>query len=320
MNKPLRSILWSGAVVAVPAAINAVIAYRSSPMEQPLPGDIAYYDWIHGRVAFYRLGQGPPLLLVHHPSAGGSAWEWRKVFPELANRYTVYALDLLGFGLSEKPNLDYTGPLLAELIHDFLEDVIGQRAEAVGSGLGAAYLVNVAVRRPELLDHLVLANPTGTTNTASPMVEQTEYAVLRSPVLGTTLYNYFVSMGVIRRELTEHIYHDPTMVTPEMVCHLYSAAHQPGSQYSTAAYISGRLDVPMRMAFTALKQPVLLVWGAQAHYTPEEDAADLLFRAPHARLTVFDNCGMLPHDEQAGLFIRTAYDFLAGPTNEEMAA
>ncbi len=320
MNKPLRSLLWTGAVVALPTAVNAVIAYRSSPMEQPLPGDIAYYDWIHGRVAFYRLGQGPPLLLVHHPSAGGSAWEWRKVFPELANRYTVFALDLLGFGRSDKPRLDYTGPLLAELVHDFLEDVVGQRAEGVGSGLGAAYLVNVAVRRPELLDHLVLANPTGSTNPASPAIEQVENTVLRSPVLGTSIYNYFVSRGGIRRELIDHIFYDPTLVTPELVNQLYAAAHQPGSQFPTAAYLSGRLDLPMRMAFTALKQPVLLVWGGQAHYTPEEDAADLLFRAPHARLTVFDECGMLPHDEQAGQFIRASYDFLAGPTSEEMAA
>jgi pimeloyl-ACP methyl ester carboxylesterase len=320
MNRSTKGLIWAGAAVAVPAAINAVIASRAGRAEQPLPGDIAYYDWAYGRVAYYRLGIGDPLLLVHNPNAGGSAWEWRKVFPELANRYTVYAIDLLGYGLSEKPNIDYTGAIFADLVNDFLIDVIDRPADVVGSALSASYLVNTAVRRPESIKHLALTNPTGAATRVPDALAGVARSVVRSPLLGTSIYNGMVSMSGIRNELMRHLYYDPDFATPDVVNYLYTAAHQPGSRNAAAALLAGRLDLPMRMAFADLTQPVLLVWGRQAYYTPDSDAADLLYRHPQARLEILDECGMLPQDEKAGEFIRLVTDFLSQPTDQEMAA
>ncbi len=277
MNRTVRNMLWAGATaVAVPAAVNAYLASQAEAMPMPLPGDVGYYDWTHGCVAFYRLGQGPPLLLVHSPHAGASSWEWRKVFPELANNYTVYALDLLGFGLSDKPSLPYNGRIYADLAHDFIEDVIGQRADVMGSALGASYLVNVAVRRPELIGSLVLVNPTGVTTSAAGAYAQVSRALVRAPVLSSSLYYAITSRWALERELKTRIYFDPDQVTPDMVDFLYAASHQPGSQYAASAFIAGQLDLPMRMAFSALTQPVLIVWGRDAYYTPVGEAADLL--------------------------------------------
>ena len=306
MNRSLKGLLFAAGAIAVPAAVNAYLTARAGTMEQPLPGDIAYYDWIYGKVAYYRLGQGTPLLLVHTPNAGGCAWEWRKVFPELANHFTVYAIDLLGFGLSEKPDIAYSGRMYAELLHDFLQDVIEQRADAIGSTLSAAYLVNVAVRRPESLNKLILVNPTGVTNVALAPVQSVTHGILDAPVLGTSIYHSIVSQRGIARELCEHIYYDSSFITPELVQFLYTASHQPGSHHAVAAFIAGTLDLPMRLAFTDLTQPTLLVWGRDAYYTPVGDAADLLYRNPGARLEIFDECGMLPHDEKAGEFLRLA--------------
>lgn len=320
MNRPLKGLLWAGAALAVPAAVNALIASRIGHLEQPLPGDVGYYDWIYGRVAFYRMGQGSPVLLVHSPYAGASSWEWRKIFPALAMQHTVYALDLLGFGLSEKPSIAYSGRLYAELLHDFLQDVIGERADAIGSALSASYLVNVAVRRPESLQHLVLVNPTGVTTNWQAGMAGVTWSALRAPVLGTSLYNALVASPNIERELLEHVYFDPTAITPETVSQLYTAAHQPGSKYAATAFITGRLDLPMRQAFSSLSQPVLLVWGREAYYTPITDAADLLFRHPQARMVILDECGMLPHDEKAGDFLLLVRDFLSGAVTGEMAA
>lgn len=320
MNRSVRGLLWAGAAVAIPATINTLIAARVSRLEPALPGDIGYYDWVHGRVAFYRLGEGPPLLLVHNPNAGGSSWEWRKVFPELATHFTTYAIDLLGFGLSDKPAIPYSGRMMGELVHDFLEDVVERPADAIGSALGASYLVNAAVRRPEGLRRLVVVNPTGTTSTASPLAEGAVYTTLRAPVLGTSLYNSLVSQRNIERELQLHAFYDPAMATPGLVRYLYVSAHQPGSQYAAAAFISGHLDLPLRMDFAALTQPVLIIWGRDAYYTPIGDAADLLFRHPEARLEILDECGMLPHDEKAGEFLRLTRDFLTESGLGEMAA
>ncbi len=318
MNRTMRGMLWMGAAVALPAAMNAFIATRAGAMQPSLPGDVAYYDWVYGRVAYYRAGIGPPLLLVHQPHAGGSAGEWRAVFLELANRFTVFAPDLLGFGLSEKPNIRYTGPLFADLLNDFLQDVIAVPASAIGSGLAAAYLVNTAVRRPEALERLVLVNPTGCTMNLPRYAAAAGQLLLRLPVFGESAYNVMVSRAALARELVEHIYYDPLLVTPEMVQALYTRAHQPGARHAAAAYITGRLDLPMRMAFSLLQKPALLVWGRDAYYTPVTDAVDLLYRQPDTRLEILDECGMLPHDEQAGIFLTRAADFLTRSEPGEM--
>jgi pimeloyl-ACP methyl ester carboxylesterase len=238
----------------------------------------------------------------------------------LANNYTVYALDLLGFGLSDKPDIPYTGGMYADLIHDFLQDVVAHKALGIGSALGASYLVNAAVREPNMLDRLVLVNPTGTTNQYSDLRQRVMQGVLDSPVLGTSIYNTITSIRGIEQELKTHDYFDPRMVTPEMVEFLHTTAHQPGSQHAVAAFVAGKLDLPMRMAFTDVSQPVLLIWGKDAYYTPVGEAADLLYRHPQARLEIFDDCGMLPHDEKAGDFIRAVRSFLAEPNAGDMAA
>lgn len=324
MHKTVKSLLWAGAAVAVPLAVNALITRRAGWLENPLPGDIGYYDWVYGRVAFYRMGVGDPLLLVHHPHPGGSAWEWRNIFPELANHHTVYALDLLGFGLSDRPNVGYGGAMYADLVHDFLQDVVGVPTMAVGSVLGASYVVNAAVRRPELISGLVLSNPTGTLMHQSASAEGATWATLHTPVLGASLYNALMTRANIERVLTEQYYYDPQMVSAGLVRYIYTAAHQPGSQFAAASYLSGRLDLPMRMAFSSITQPTLLIWGRDAYYTPLSNAADLLYRHPNTTLQIIDECGMFPHDEKAGEALHAIRQFelcekICGDQGEEAA-
>lgn len=320
MNRLSRTALWAGAAVAVPMAVNAYIRTRAGRLGEQLPGDVGYYDWIHGRVGFYRMGVGSPLLLVHHPMLGGNAGEWRHVFPDLAMRHTVYAIDLLGFGISDRPNISYSGAMYAELLHDFLEDVIGAPADAIGSGLGATYLVHVAVRRPERLGRLVLVNPVSAVSAPPAGLDTAARVMLRAPVLGTSLYYALATHDTIEQDLRERRYFDPTAVTPEMVDAVYQSAHQPGAGYPMAAAWTGKLDLPLRPAFSALEQPTLMVWGRHAADTPVREAADLQYRQPHARLVVMDRCAMLPHDERAGEFLSVVRDFLHGAEASEQAA
>jgi pimeloyl-ACP methyl ester carboxylesterase len=319
MRKALRRALWAGALVGAPALANAVITARAGTPTTPLPGDIGYYAWTYGRVTYYRMGAGAPLLLVHHPGVGGSAWEWRKVFPALAEHFTVYAVDLLGCGLSDHPALPYTGPLLADLVHDFLEDVVGQAASAIGSGLGAAYLVNVAVRRPQFIDKLVLVNPVGSVIMGSALLEEAAHLAMAAPVVGETVYNALTRRAALAGSLAR-LYYDPNAVTADMIDTVYTFAHQPGSRHAGGAYLTGGLDCPMRLAFADLTQPVMLVWSRDATHTPAADAADLVYRQPKARVEILEHCGLLPHDEAAGTFLQLTREFLIAPELGEMAA
>src|SRR5512146_3207812 len=88
--------------------------------ETALSGETGYYPWTQGSLRYTVKGRGEPLALIHGIYPGASSFEYRKVFDRLAERYRVFALDLLGFGQSGRPAIDYTPALYVELIEDFL--------------------------------------------------------------------------------------------------------------------------------------------------------------------------------------------------------
>src|SRR6266566_113675 len=164
-----KTMLAGGAGMAALAALNTVIQHSASePDESALGGEAHFFRWKHGRVFYKTSGAdnaGPPLIFIHGVGAGSSSFMWRKNFDELARDFRVYALDLLGFGFSDKPAAAaYSADLYVELIADFLHDVAGHPANVIASSLGAAYAIRVADEHPELIKALVLNAPTGADN------------------------------------------------------------------------------------------------------------------------------------------------------------
>ena len=75
-----------------------------------------FYNWRFGNIYYQKKGQGSPLLLIHDLTVYSSAYEWSQVIDELSKEHTVYALDLLGCGRSEKPKITYTNYLYVQLL------------------------------------------------------------------------------------------------------------------------------------------------------------------------------------------------------------
>lgn len=80
-------------------------------------------------VYYTKEGTGKPLLLIHDLDTCTSGYEWKQLIPFLSNKYTVYTIDLLGFGRSEKANMTYTNFLYVQLISDFIKSEIGHRTQ-----------------------------------------------------------------------------------------------------------------------------------------------------------------------------------------------
>ena len=255
---------------------------------------------------------GSPLLFVHGIGAGASSFMWRKNFDALAKDFPVYALDLLGFGFSDKPgSAPYSADLYVELITDFIREVTDYPVNVIASSLGAAYAVRVADEHPELINALILNAPAGADAFRSKpgVAGAAFYGLLQSPVLGTSFYNVMASERSIRDYGRKQVFYDHRRVTDRLVAHLYATSHQVGAQHAIAAFLSGYLNTDMRPAFARLKQPSILVWGKQDLTTPLENASVLLELNPHARLEVFDYCRMMPeqeHPERFNSLVRSA--------------
>jgi pimeloyl-ACP methyl ester carboxylesterase len=304
-----KTLIAGGAGVAALAAVNAKIKRQArEPDEAVFGGEPRQFNWKHGRVFYKAAGldkPGTPILFVHGIGAGVSSFTWRKNFDELAGSFPVYALDLLGFGLSDKPSsVPYSASLFSELLADFVRDVTGAPVNVVASSLGAAYAVCSAFENPELVSSLVLVSPTGVGNLSSrPGVTGAAfYGLLQSPVLGTSFYNVVASERSIRDYAAKQLFFDKRRVTERFVANHYATSHLPGAQHAIAAFLSGFLNFDIREPFSGLTQPVTIVWGREDVGNPLANAGELLQVNPRATLEIFDHARMLPHEEHPQKF------------------
>lgn len=303
-GKIWKAVFATGASVAALAAVNASIRRNASePEENALGGEAGWFDWREGSIFYKEAGAhnpGTPIIFIHGIGAGSSSFMWRKNFDALSEDFHVFALDLLGFGQSDKPaTAPYSADLYAELIAGFIHEVAKAPVNIVANSLAGAFSIRVADEQPDLVRSLILIAPTGAdTLRARPgMTGAAFYGLLQSPVLGTSFYNVMSSERSIRDYATRQLFYDASRVTNRLVTQLYAASHQEGAQHAISAFLSGFLNTDIREAFARLKQPVTLVWGKQDQTTPIEQAAALLSLNPNADMEIFDRCRMTPHEE-----------------------
>lgn len=309
----LRALRWGALGAAAGASAlalaNRFIATAAGETYSTLRGEEGRYAWEHGDIFYTVRGRGAPLLLVHGIYAGASSFEFRRVFEPLSHQFRVYALDLLGFGLSARPPVTYTPELYVRLLQDFMRQVMGAAdhpVSVIASTLGAAFAVRAVDEQPDLCARLVLIEPTGIETLSTARVSPARRAwrdLLRTPLVGQSLYNVVASRPSIRYFLRRLTYADPDAVTPALVDYYYSTAHQPGARYAPASFISGTLDTPIASAYERLRVPILLVWGKDARFTPLENARGFRQLNSRAELRVLD-CGALPPDEVPDEFVR----------------
>ncbi|MDT7778147.1 MAG: hypothetical protein QOC99_659 [Acidobacteriota bacterium] len=298
----------AGAGVAALAAFNAAVAREvPEPETGALGGEAGTYAWKDSRLFYRHAGRedAPPVLFIHGIGAGTRSFMWRRNFLPLSRDFRVYALDLLGFGYSDKPaSAPYSSNLYVELIADFLREVVGRPAGLVAHTLSAAFAARVADEHAGLTGPLVLVSPTGADHlSARPgMTGAAFYGLLHSPVLGTSFYNAVTSERGVRDYARKQLFYEKRFVTPRLVAHYYAVSHLPGSQYAATAFLSGYLNTDIREPFARLRQPITIAWGKQDTTNPIEQAGLLLRLNQRTRLEVFDRCRQMPQEEHAERF------------------
>lgn len=269
-----------------------------------------YYKWHHGQVHYLKRGMGDPLVLIHNVYPGASQEEFERNIPELSRHFTVYALDLLGFGASDAPRMKYTAQTYIELIFDFLREEVAQPAYVVSAGLTCAYVTEVAAWRANLFKKLVYICPRSEpTGLDSPRwFAPIRHFFLSTPALGSGFYETIAGETELRRFLHGNFF-SSRAVTDRHVQRLAENARQPGSIHAYASLITGYLDWSILSSLPRVQVPILLIWGKQARPTPVEHSVRLVAVAPHCRLEVIDDAGAWVHDEQSAKVNKLIADF-----------
>lgn len=308
-----RRLVASGAVTAGAVALwNLLTGRRVRPLLPAIEGEQLTFEWRGRRIAYTRVGAGSPVILIHGIHAAASSHEWRHVAADLAMRHTVYALDLLGFGRSDRPAMRYTAALYVSLLDDFARRVVVEPAALVATSLSAAYAIALAARDAARFRALVLVAPTGLTRLDSP--GQGGASVMRRllsiPLLGGSVWNALVARPTLRRVLHAS-YADKARVTDDLVEAHWQATHQRGARHAPAAFAGHLLDLDVREPFRRLTQPTLILWGEQAVTIPVDEVRPFMASRPDFGYVILDPAGDLPHDERPADFVRLVSEFLA---------
>lgn len=307
-----KRALAVGAAIGGLAALNKRLEKRGGDLLNALGGDTRYYRWNGYDLAYTVAGEGEPILLVHGIYAGASSFEFRKNFDALSQNFRVYALDLLGCGLSERPRRRYEPEDVTAQIEDFAREEIGVPTHLVASSLTAALAMPAAARTPKLFKKLVFICPTGyaTLGEKSGLLGDAIYGLFRTPVVGDSLYHAIVSRRGIRFYLGRMSYHDPKFVTEDLVESYYSISHQPDAKYLPAAFASGKLNQGAAGYWPRVPHKTLICWGQEATTSPVGEIEDFVRRNPRSEPRIFRDAALLPHDERAETFNGQVREFL----------
>jgi pimeloyl-ACP methyl ester carboxylesterase len=274
-----------------------------------------------GKLSYYVAGDGPPLLLVHSINAAASAYEAKPIFDRMLDERRVYALDLPGFGFSDRSDRTYDIALYVAALEDMLDviaaDFGGRDAvDALGISLSSEFLARVTARAEDRFRTLTLITPTGfdarsATSRGGPG-ETREipglYPVLRVPLWSRSLFNLLVSERGVRYFLRRTFGSD--RIDEGLVRYDYITAHQPGARYAPLAFVSGRLfSKDIRSVYEKVFVPVWVPHGTRGDFNDFSGAGWLAGRSNWSMQAYAT--GALPHFEQPDRFIADFKRFLA---------
>lgn len=270
LQRPLKILELFGlsALCTLVAATIIALLHRLNtpqPLESILPGDSHIYRWRQGHIFYKTLGdeKAPSLVLLHAPAIGASAYEMRKVMGALAQRYHVYAPDLLGFGLSDRPNRNYSAEMYIDFCHDFLAEAVQGPAIILASGLSCNYAVIVANRFPDLCEQLICISPLALFGS-----EQSRWRppreLIKLPGVSFFLYPLITTRLALRLAIRLKRTPPQGQMPGADVDYLYATTHQFGAEHAPLAVLAGNLSVNASQEFDSLQQPTFIIWGARA--------------------------------------------------------
>lgn len=307
---------WAGyAAAAVP---------RDLPLPPAIPGAERreVVDDRTGRLGYYVAGEGPPVLLVHSINAAGSAYEVGPIFGRLSARRRTYAVDLPGFGTSDRSERRYDVRLYADAIHAML-DVIAADAgpgpvDALAVSLASEFLARAATERPERLRSVALVTPTGfnkgSAKLRGPAGASREvpglYGFFTVPLWSQRFYDLLVSRRSIRFFLRKTFGSDT--IDEGLLDYDYLTTHQPGAKNAPYAFVSGRLfSKDIRDVYERLAVPVWMTKATRGDFADFSEAGWTAER-PNWTVRTFDT-GALPNFERPDEFAEAYERFLVGP-------
>jgi pimeloyl-ACP methyl ester carboxylesterase len=246
-----------------------------------------------------------PIVLLHGTSDSLHTWEgWVKA---LSPQRRVIRFDLPAFGLTgPQPQGDYSIGMYVQFVLAVMDTLHVQKAVVGGNSLGGQIAWGVAVAAPARVGQLILVDAAG--YPMSPKSVPIGFLIARIPVLRNAM-EYVLPRRVVEASV-RNVYGQPERVTPALVDRYFELTLRAGNRKALGQRMDQRLWGDEDKIKT-IRQPTLILWGAQDKLIPLENASKFEADIPGSKLVVFEALGHVPHEEDAATTAKVVREFLA---------
>lgn len=272
-------------VACLAASSSGCLSFHAGAMPgEPKDATFATVDGV--RMRYVDRGQGPAVVLVH--GFASSLETWTAVMPALQNRgFRVIAMDLKGFGWTDRPEGDYSPDAEAKLVYGLLDQRGVARFALVAHSWGASVALAAALQHPDRVSRLALYD-------AWVYEDQlpTFFHWARQDGVGEAMFSLWYSER--SDEKIAQAFYDPTLVSEKLVEDVERALDRPGAVASALAAVRGQHFLGMEPKYKTIKQPAMLMWGREDVVTTLRFGERLVHDLPNAKLAVYPQCGHFP--------------------------
>jgi len=280
-----------------------------TPLSDKSSVEERYFKFDGAAMRYLHAGTGPPLILIH--GLMGYSFSWRHAIPAFAEKFKVFAVDLLGTGYSEKPaGLDCSLRACAQRLLRFMDAMSAHAFDVVGTSHGGGVAMMAAVLAPERVRRLILVSPV---NPWSPR-GRTLAPFLSSPVIAPLFVKAARQVRSVQEYYFRRLYGDPRRIQPGTLKGYMEPMQLPGSfEYAVSILRSWNQD--LRELESALPRivdiPTLLIWGDRDAAVSPASAERLKANIRQCKLVMMQGIGHLPYEESPDEFNLLLTDFLS---------
>lgn len=268
MNKKLKAVsIIAGSSIAAIHLFNKIEYSLATAKDSFHCTQNKYYEWRFGKIRYTKKGSGSPLLLVHDLSVGSCGYEFRKLTDQLSKQYEVYTIDMLGYGLSDKPNMTYTSFLYVQLLTDFIKTIIGKKTDVIAVGDSAAFAIITCHNNPEVFHRLILINPQSLYQLNRIPSKRTRALklIIDTPIIGTFVYNIITSKQAFWSRFQKYCYYDPSKIEEADITAYTEASHlnDYNSKYSFSSHIGRYMNLNILHALKEINHSIFIIAGRE---------------------------------------------------------
>lgn len=255
-------------------------------------------EYIHvegNKIRYLESGNSTDILVLIH-GLGASAERWEYVIPLFTENFRVIVPDLIGFGYSDKPMVDYTPEFFADFLKKFLKTLSIKKPVLIGSSLGGQVIAEFTANNNELVKKVVLVSPSGIMKHSTPALDAYIMAALYPNEDGAK--TAFEMMAGSKK------------IDPKIIKSFVERMQLPNAKMAFMSTLLGLKNSAVTNKLSSISVPTLIIWGEKDPVIPINYADDFVTSIKDCRFYRMDACGHTPYVDDPKSFAKIVIDFI----------